>query len=106
MRESFGGRNSLTGRSSIKKVENQDLSSKYDYVLVFKMVGEQKPYKQPDVAKYCVDEMQKAGLETFSYLSVQGDELLVLVRCPVSKTYSSFFYFLYHLNFFMVVKII
>lgn len=71
-------------RSSIQYVKNEELSAQYDYVMVFPMEGEPGSMKQTNVSKYCVQEITKAGLETFSYLSVQDDELIVLVRCPVS----------------------
>lgn len=58
----------------------------YDYVMVFPMEGPAGQMKQSATAKFSVQEMHKAGLETFSYLSVQNDELIVLVRCPVSPS--------------------
>lgn len=86
-RDSGSGRESLS-RKSRKSVltlkKNEELSAQYDYVMVFPMEGEPGSLKQTKTAKFAVEEMNKAGLETFSYLSVQDDELIVLVRCPVS----------------------
>lgn len=77
----MGGRKSV-----IKHVKNEELSSSYDYVMVFPMEKSAAGgYQQTPTAKYAVSEMNKAGLETFSYLSIQDDELIVLVRCPVSN---------------------
>jgi hypothetical protein len=83
----MAGRESLSHhrKSSVKKVKNEELSASYDYVLVFPMEGPPGQMKQTTAAKYAVREMERAGLETFSYLSVQNDELIVLVRCPVSR---------------------
>eukprot|EP01038_Epipyxis_sp_PR26KG_P015834 gene15834-21454_t len=69
-----------TTRSSIVKGNTmQEFSSKFDYVLVFKMGkdGSQSPY-----AKESVHAIINAGLEVFTYLSIQGDELFVMVYCP------------------------
>lgn len=87
-RGSFGGRDSeaaLGGRKSVvKHIKNEELSSNYDYVMVFPMEkASTGGYQQTLNAKFAVSEMNKAGLETFSYLSIQDDELIVLVRCPV-----------------------
>jgi hypothetical protein len=88
----MSGRDSVSQKrlSSIKHIKNEELSATYDYVLVFPMVGEPGQMKQSNHAKHSVSEMNKAGLETFSYLSVQSDELIVLVRCPVSSNSSGF----------------
>ena len=92
-RGSFGGRESESaagGRKSVvKHVKNEELSSSYDYVMVFPMEKSSAGgFQQTPTAKYAVGEMNKAGLETFSYLSVQDDELIVLVRCPVRFKFS------------------
>lgn len=63
--------------------DSNDFSSTYDYVLVFPMGGENHD-EQTKYAKYCIHNMMAAGLEVFTYLSVQYDELLVLIRAPVS----------------------
>eukprot|EP01032_Pedospumella_encystans_P010538 gene10538-12308_t len=89
-RASLGGRESesaVGGRKSVvKHVKNEELSSAYDYVMVFPMEKSAAGgFQQTPTAKYAVSEMNKAGLETFSYLSIQDDELIVLVRCPAAK---------------------
>jgi hypothetical protein len=76
-------RQSETRKSRITHSTSDELSSKYDYVMVFPMEGEAGALKQTDVCKHAVDVMTKAGLETFCYTSIQDDELIVLVRCPV-----------------------
>eukprot|EP01040_Poterioochromonas_malhamensis_P012080 gene12080-13202_t len=69
-------------KSILKSSSSPELSNKYDYCMVFKLEGVDGSYKQSDVAKYCVKKMLEKGLELFSYLSVQRDELIVLIRCP------------------------
>lgn len=88
----MAGRESLSQRrhSSIKYIKNEELSASYDYVLVFPMEGPAGQMKQSNPAKYAVREMTNAGMETFSYLSVQNDELIVLVRCPVCSRTKTF----------------
>ena len=63
-----------------------DLSAQYDYCMVFALELDmnKQPTIIPDAAKFIVETMQTSGLETFSYLSVEKDELVVLIRCPVS----------------------
>lgn len=72
------GYNNELARNSL--VETPEFSATFDYVMVFPM----KDSDQTKVAKHCIHEMFNAGLELFPYLSVQDDELLVLIRCPVS----------------------
>jgi hypothetical protein len=59
---------------------NPEFSDGFDYVMVFPM----KEVHQTKVTKFCIHEIMEAGLEVFTFLSVQDDELLVLIRCPVS----------------------
>jgi hypothetical protein len=95
---------SATNRNSlIQHKKNEELSAGYDYVLVFPMDGTPGAYTQTAASKFVVDEMTKAGLETFSYLSIQDDELIVLVRCPVRSLFYLRFYNLKicHYNFFI-----
>eukprot|EP01039_Chlorochromonas_danica_P003789 gene3789-4139_t len=70
--------------SIIRPTDSNEFSAKYDYVMVFKMDGTAGNYSIPNTAKFCLQRMHNAGLETFSYESVQRDELLVLIRCPVN----------------------
>lgn len=65
--------------------DSTDFSATYDYVMVFPMKGDNHDY-QSKYAKHCIHELLAAGLEVFPYLSVQFDELLVMIRCPVSFT--------------------
>ncbi len=87
------------------RAKTQDLSAAYDYVMVFPLEGEKdvKPKKQSDAAKNIIKAMETAGLETFSYLSVQDDELLVLIRCPV-RIYSLFGFNLSLITVFFLAK--
>lgn len=69
----------------------EEFSQTYDYCMVFPMkkVKDEngKRYEQTEAAKYCVTELLAAGFEIYPYPSVQDDELLVLIRCPVSFVY-------------------
>ncbi|KAJ1415495.1 hypothetical protein B484DRAFT_434715, partial [Ochromonadaceae sp. CCMP2298] len=78
-------RQSENRKSRITHTTSDELSSKYDYVMVFPMEGDAGALKQTNVCKHAVDVMTKAGLETFCYTSIQDDELIVLVRCPIAK---------------------
>ena len=76
---------SVKRNSILKKTQNHDLSAAYDYVMVFPMDGEKgQPLRQTETCKNVIKTLEVAGLETFSYLSVQDDEVLVLIRAPVS----------------------
>ena len=68
-----------------QRAKTQEFSAGYDYVMVFPLDGEKdvKPKKQSDAARGIVKLMTDAGLEVFSYLSVQDDEMLVLIKAPV-----------------------
>jgi hypothetical protein len=59
-----------------------DFSSNFDYVIVFPLIGKDKNQQSP-AAKFIFSELINAGLELYPYLSVQADELIVLIRCPV-----------------------
>jgi hypothetical protein len=65
--------------AKFKPTEVSEFSQTFDYVMVFPMNGE----TQSEEARYCIGHMLAAQLEIFPYLSVQKDELLVLIRCPV-----------------------
>lgn len=64
---------------------SRDFSCQFDYVIVFPLHGEE--HRQSMEARHVVHTMLRAGLELFSYLSVQKDELIVLFRCPVRFIY-------------------
>jgi hypothetical protein len=72
-------------KSMFGQVEINEFAQTFDYCMVFPMKKENGVFQQSPVAKYCVQEMVNAGLECFPYLSVQGDEMLVLIRCPVCR---------------------
>jgi hypothetical protein len=80
-------RQSIVKRRSVlsTRAKTNEFSAAYDYVMVFPMEGaDNMPKKQSETAKSVMKTMEDAGLEIFPYLSVQNDELLVLIRCPVS----------------------
>jgi hypothetical protein len=87
-------------KSILKSSVSSELANAYDYCMVFKLVEG----KQTDYAKYIVNKMKEAKLEVFSFLSVQRDELLVLIRAPVNLFLLLIFiihvtiYFLYSLE--------
>jgi hypothetical protein len=59
----------------------------FEYVMVFKLEQEEEggAYKQDHYCKHVCAVMKEAGLILFPYLSVQQDELIVLIRAPVSS---------------------
>jgi hypothetical protein len=89
----------LKRRSILKSSSTPELANAYDYCMVFKLEGEPGSLKQSDVAKYVVKKMLDAKFELFSYLSVQRDELIVLIRCPVSLFSVSFWFFFSFLSY-------
>ncbi len=77
--------------------KSNDLSAAYDYVMVFPMEGaDSSVKKQSELSKSVMKIMEDAGLEIFPYLSVQDDELLVLIRCPVKLQLVSFCWILFY----------
>lgn len=95
-RKSAGAYGYLTAEATLAISHDlSEFSSTYDYCVVFKMRGSNFE-KQSKYAKYAIHAMLEAGLEVFPYLSVQDDELLVLIRAPVSLMLY-FSYFFYHL---------
>lgn len=77
------GYNGLGDQTSIlRKEELKEFSQTFEYVMVFPMEGDTKD-TQSVTAKYAIHEMLGAGFELYPYLSVQKDELIVLIRCPV-----------------------
>lgn len=61
---------------------NAEFLASYEYVIVFPMQDDR--ITETLEARYCMQEMLRAGLEIFPYKSIQDDELLVLVRAGVS----------------------
>ena len=93
-------RRSLLSSDSYRLEIDKQFSSLFDYVMVFPMdkveTGEATSfpidfrgtkktvqYRQSAVAKNCIHTMLEQGLELYPYESVQGDELIVLIKCPV-----------------------
>jgi len=77
--------NAMSDTTSIlRKEELKEFSQTFEYVMVFPMEGETKE-TQSVTAKYVIHEMLGAGFELYPYLSVQKDELIVLIRCPVNS---------------------
>ena len=73
-------------QSEIVHTEQTDFTGQYDYVFVFKIVEidyNSGVFEQSFFAKKCIFSMLEAGLEVFPYLSIQQDELIVLVKCSV-----------------------
>lgn len=82
-------RSLIRSQSEIVRTEQTDFAGQYDYVFVFKMVKNDNNsgvFEQSDCAKKCIFSMLEAGLEVFPYLSIQQDELLVLVKCSVRSS--------------------
>jgi hypothetical protein len=71
-------------KSMIRNTPSTELTAMYDYCMVFKMDGEDGNYKLSKTAKFVMSKLKNAKLEVFSYYSVQYDELIMLIRCPVS----------------------
>lgn len=64
-----------------------DISLQYEYCMVFKLVTD--PYNRNQLTsssatRYIIHRMKECGLDVFLYLSVQNDELIALIRAPVS----------------------
>jgi hypothetical protein len=76
---------------------SNEFSNSYDYVMVFPLNGSAHEF-QSKVAKHALHEMLDAGLELFTYRSVQDDELIVLIRCPVSSFFLFLSFFLFTLS--------
>lgn len=72
-------------KSVVRGTTTTELAAMYDYCMIFKLEDEQGSLVVSQTTKYIIHEMIHAGLETFSYKSVQEDELIVLIRCPVAK---------------------
>lgn len=76
--ENVGHANSIFEHHAV-----DEFSQTFDYCIVFPMKKIEGVYTQTDGAKYVCGELLAAGLEIWPYYSVQDDELLVLIRCPV-----------------------
>lgn len=71
--------------------DRESWHQKYEYVMVFAMMGpEQSPWKNnlpaeiPHRARDIVDRLHAVGIEVYPYLSIQKDELILLITCPSS----------------------
>jgi hypothetical protein len=70
-------RNNTTDAAVLDKEEFTD---QFDYVMVFPLKNFTDESKE---TKHCLHEILAAGMEIYPYKSVQDDELIVLIRCPV-----------------------
>lgn len=72
----------MQNAAPVPKEEPQDdaFASKYDYCMVFPM----EDGKQTEVAKFTCKVLLSRGFEIFTYLSVQKDEFIVLIDCPIN----------------------
>lgn len=64
-------------------MSSDEFAANYDYVMVFPTKEVDGKYEQTERSRVIVSDMLHAGLEVFPYYSVQGDELICLIRCPV-----------------------
>lgn len=67
--------------SVIENVSEDEFSAHFDYAAIFKLDGQGNPNK---LCRRFVKELQDGGMQLFFYKSVQQDELIVLLRAPVS----------------------
>lgn len=65
-----------------KFIPSKRFAAQFDMVIVFPVV-EHAVNGQSHLARYVMHTMLTAGLEIFPFLSVQDDEIVVLIRCPV-----------------------
>eukprot|EP01038_Epipyxis_sp_PR26KG_P010969 gene10969-14731_t len=69
-------------------------ASQFDYCMVFKLLkegtGKNAKYSQSPQTKYIIDKMKAVGLQVFPYFSVQGDELICLIKDKELKTLQQF----------------
>ena len=73
--------------SVLKNFGVTEFTEQFDYAMVFKTVqGNDGSSSQSAACKTCLNAMLTAGLEAFPYLSVQKDEVYVLIRAPVCLT--------------------
>lgn len=87
----------LQGASGSEALIQDEIHHLFDYVMVFKL----NKGKQSGISKHCITRMLEAGkllvldclkmmggiaigLDIYPYLSIQKDELIVLIGCPVS----------------------
>lgn len=61
--------------------ENKGISNSYDYVAVFPVKNE----KIASAAQIFLTELKQKDYELYCFLSVQGNELFVLFKCPLSR---------------------
>ena len=64
------------------ELKNPDFSAQFDYAMVFPLLTEGDPTSQSNVCKHVCQELIYAGFELFPYLSIQKDELMVLLKIP------------------------
>lgn len=71
--------------SYIRSSTGAEFSEKYDYAFVFALEGEAGNRRQSDMCKYMVKTLLEAKFDVFSYLSVQEDELIVLLKADFER---------------------
>jgi hypothetical protein len=74
--------------SVLRTTPSSEKTSLYDYCMVFKL---SESSQQTDYSKFIVKQMLEAGLDLFCYWSVQRDEIIVLIRCPVISKHTYIF---------------
>lgn len=62
-----------------------EFASQYDYVMVFPKEESNGKFTNFNETNRIVERLLGARLEIFPYDSVQGDELIVLIRCPMER---------------------
>jgi len=70
-----------SGEKVLPDVSEDEFASNFEYAAVFKLDDEEKP---SSFCKRFVKDLQKSNIEMFFYKSVQHDELIILIRAPVS----------------------
>jgi hypothetical protein len=76
----------LNDLSVINHRVTEEFSATFDYVIVFPLLLVHGKREQNDITKHVMHTMLDRGFELYPYLSVQDDELICLIRCPVRCT--------------------
>lgn len=82
-------KNIMPSNNMLQSIPSKKFVNEFDYVIVFPISEKEEKGQSPD-AKYMMHAMLLAGLELFPYKSATGEELFVLIRCPVSDFVSIF----------------
>jgi anoctamin-10/anoctamin-7 len=65
-----------------KPTPDPDFSSRFELVMVFKLILEDGVYTQTSTCKHIIHSLVEAGLEIFTYPSIMDDELYALISAP------------------------